>query len=186
MASVGFDAYSLKQINNSSIKKTVGIFAYILGAVKAFFNYSFPQLDVSIENRVTEKGTFVLISNTSHYGRYFKITPFANPFDGMLDVIIYKKKGRLNFLRLLLGVLWNTITGNHENNHYFFSKANSFYRTTSLKIKSSSGNLFYQLDGDHFLSRELSLSIKKKSLNVILPKKTIKKFLKPKSKKKNQ
>jgi len=182
MASVGFDAYSLKQIKYSIIKKSFGIFAYFLGAIKAFFNYKFPELEVSFDDGCIEKGTFVLISNTSRYGKYFKITPFADPFDGFLDVIIYKEKGKLNFLKLLLSILWNTLTKKPKNNHYFFSKKNSFYRVKSLQIHSPSGNVHYQIDGDHFMNNDLNLSVSEKSLNVILPNKMIKKYLRKQTK----
>jgi diacylglycerol kinase (ATP) len=178
MASVGVDAYSLKLVKNSFLKKMTGVFAYAFGVFKAFINYKFPEIEVVFDNGAVERCFFILISNTSRYGRYFRITPYADPFDGLLDVIIYKEKGRLNFLKFFLGILWNTLSGNHKNNHEFFYKKNNFYRVGSLKVRSLSGNIVSQLDGDHFTVNDLNFNIRKKFLDVILPKKTIKKIKK--------
>lgn len=175
MFSSGFDAYSLKAIENSYLKKHIGIFAYVIGAAKAMINYDFPEMEIELENGQIEKGTFILISNTSYYGRYFRLTPHAKPFDGILDVVIFKERGRLNFIKLLLQIFWNSITGSHKDNHQIFMKGNGVYRVKSLKINIHEKDLVSQIDGDYFSAETLDIKVAESSLNIILPQAVVKK-----------
>ena len=105
MCGAGFDAYSLKQIESLDVKRTAGKFAYVMGGIKAFDRYSYPEMELELPDGAVERCRYALVSNTSRYGAYFTVSPKANPADGLLDVFIYNESGRFNMLRLVLRVL---------------------------------------------------------------------------------
>ena len=177
MCGAGFDAYMIKQIHGMGLKKILGQIVYIFGALKAITRYTYPPIEVEIDGEISEKGSFVLVSNTSRYGVYFTISPRANPFDGLLDVFIFKKSGYLAMLGLILRV---AITFFHFNALSFFPifmKRAACYQAKNIRI-SSSRFVHTQLDGE--LSGSLPVEIESipAAIETILPRRAVKKYLK--------
>lgn len=177
MCGVGFDAYSLKQIENLNLKKKMGIFAYIFGGFKAFSKYKFPEMTVIIDEKTQESGSFVLVSNTSRYTNYFSITLQAFPIDGLLDVFIYKTRGRIGILSLLLHLVKAALNFILLNNPSLFFKRIAFYRAKKIQI-SSKEKVCTQLDGELASNLPVSIDIIPHTIDCILPNKTIKKYIK--------
>ncbi len=178
MYSSGFDAYALKHVERKGIKKIFGVFAYIIGAVKGFVRYRFPEINVEFEDNTTMTASMVVVSNTSRYGRYFKFSPTAIPVDGVLDLFIYKERGRWSLIKLFMRLLINSITGNHRNTHYFFLKQHSYFKVRSIKISSVDTKYYSQLDGDLFNKQSVRISVEPKGVDMILPRSIIKMFSK--------
>ncbi len=177
MCGAGFDAYMIKQIQSLGLKKRLGQIVFILGALKAIMKYSYPPLEVVIDKKIREKGTFVLVSNTSRYGVYFTISPRANPVDGLLDVFIYKKSGYLAMLGLIFRVAFTFFHFNALSFFPVFMKRTAVYQAKSVRI-SSNRYVYTQLDGE--LSGNLPVEIETvpAAVDCILPRRAIKKYIK--------
>jgi diacylglycerol kinase family enzyme len=179
MCGAGFDAYMIKQIQSLGLKKRLGQVVFFLGALKAITKYSYPPIEVEIDKKIRERGTFALVSNTSRYGVYFTISPRANPFDGLLDVFIYKKSGYLAMLGLIFRVAFTFFHFNALSLFPIFMKRTAIYQAKSVRI-SSSRYVHTQLDGE--LSGNLPVEIEcvPSAVEFILPRRAIKKYFKMK------
>jgi len=175
MTSAGFDAYSIKYAEKTNLKKFIGHLAYIIGSINAFAKYKFPEIEVEIDGKIHDKGTFVLISNTSRYAMYFSITPHAIPNDGLLDVYIFKEAGRFNFIKLLAQVILSAFSSKHRRNQTIFLKKQSFYKAKKIKLYSQ-GKVFTQVDGDLAGHLPKEIKIIPKAVNFILPNRIIKRY----------
>ena len=172
MASAGFDAYSMKITEKDDLKKHFGKFSYFLGFLKMLALYKNPEINVKIDEKIQDKGTFIIISNTSKYAVYFSLTPNALPHDGYLDVFIYKGKGRINLLKFILKIILNAFLKKNRKLIYF---KHSTYKAKKIEL-TSSHEVYTQLDGD--LSEKLPVTVETmpEAINIILPRKTFKKF----------
>jgi diacylglycerol kinase (ATP) len=175
MFSAGFDAYSIKHTETMRVKRIFGGLSYVLGSLKAFASYSYPEINITMDDGRTDSGSFLLVSNTSRYAMYFTITPDANPVDGMLDVYLFKEAGSWNMIKLSIQVILTMFSANARKKEKLFLKRQSFYRCKSVSV-SSREPVITQLDGD--LSSELpaNLEVVPGAVNVILPKKIRKKY----------
>jgi diacylglycerol kinase (ATP) len=176
MCGAGFDAYSLKQLESLDVKRKAGKLAYIIGGMKAFERYSYPQMEIELPDGRKELCRYALISNTSRYGSYFTVSPKANPADGLLDVFLYQESGKLNMLRLVFRVFLSAFGLNTlQKPSPFLSKIATF-RTKSLKLRSA-GPVFTQIDGEFAGKLPIEIEIVPRSLNCVLPRQTIRKIL---------
>ena len=177
MCSCGFDAYSIKHTEELKIKKIFGKISYIIGGLKAFARYKFPEIEVELDNGIKDKGTYVLVSNTSKYAIYFSITPYAIPFDGLLDVYIFKETGKFNFFKLLGQLIISAFVRDPKKRNTIFLRKEAFYRSKSIII-SSKEKVITQIDGDLYENLPLNIQIIPQALNFILPAKIVKKYRK--------
>lgn len=97
---VGFDAHVLRSVG-SDLKKRFGLLAYIGTAVHDFFSYKFSSIRVRLDDGPRQKGYLLLVNNTKYYGGDFLFTPHAKAGDGLLDVVLFKKKDPGTILRYL-------------------------------------------------------------------------------------
>ncbi|OHD61002.1 MAG: hypothetical protein A2014_00855 [Spirochaetes bacterium GWF1_49_6] len=171
MCGAGFDAYSIKKVEQLNIKRVIGKLAYAIGSIHAFSRYGFPEIEVELDNGRRDKGTFVLVSNTSRYGVYFTISPRAVPTDGLLDVYIFKEAGRWNFVKLAAQVLLTAFMPRTRRRKIFFKKQ-SFYRAKSVKL-SSAHIVPTQIDGELFHPLPAKIEVAPSAVNVILPKRVL-------------
>ncbi len=177
MCGAGFDAYMIKQIQSLGLKKKLGQIVFILGALKAILKYSYPPIEVEIDKKFREKGSFVLVSNISRYGVYFTISPRANPIDGLLDVFIYKKSGYLAMLGLIFRVAFTFFHFNALSFFPIFMRRAAYYQAKSVRI-SSNRYVYTQLDGELSGSLPVGIESVPAAINCILPRRAIKKYIK--------
>lgn len=105
MAGVGFDA---KVINNvmPEMKKVFGALSYFLTGVKTLVDYKPIPLFIKVDDNIKIEGYSVIIGNVKRYGaKTLTVTTNADMTDGLLDVCIFKKKKRLDFLRYAFKIL---------------------------------------------------------------------------------
>lgn len=103
---VGFDAYVIHQ-TNSALKKKLGFIAYILNGLKNIIRYPFHSIHISIDGNAFQSGSIVIIGNFKYYSASVLIADNAKPDDGLLDVVIFRKKDALSLLRYI----WNLQRG---------------------------------------------------------------------------
>ena len=89
MAGVGFDAWVVHELDRIR-DGPIDITKYIMPAVKAFAEYRFPTLAVTVDGkRVFKKApALALVGNIREYGTGFAILPQARPDDQLLDVCV--------------------------------------------------------------------------------------------------
>lgn len=177
MCSAGFDAYSVKKAEELNLKRLLGKFTYALGGLKAFSRYSFPEIEVELEDGRKDRGSFVLVSNVSRYAIYFKLTPLAIPVDGLLDVYVFKERGRWNLLKLIGQMLLTAFSPRARKHQTIFFQKQAFYRTKSVTL-SSKGNVLTQFDGDLGPALPVTIEVVPQAVNCILPKRYAHKYTK--------
>jgi len=174
MASAGFDAYALKQME-SQAPKTAGIWSYVFSGLKTLLSYDHPLLSAEVDGEPFGEGSYVLISNTSRYGAFFTMAPRADPTDGMLDVFVYREHGHIGILRLVFGLLQHALGWKSDVAHEMALRKHWVGAGKEIVVRSERG-CQAQVDGDWIGELPLRVTVDPSSLRVILPGKTIRKL----------
>ncbi|HTX73979.1 MAG TPA: diacylglycerol kinase family protein [Rectinemataceae bacterium] len=175
MVGAGLDAYSLKQLDGQLAKRRLGRLAYAFAAFKAFARYHFPEIGVQLPDGRSDRGSFILVSNTSRYGNFFSFTPEASPSDGRLDVFVFRKSGRWNTMLLGLRYLFLFMLGGTRPALPMGVARHRVYRTEGLSI-SSSKPVLIQSDGELQGFLPATIRVQPRAVRMILPRRAIRKF----------
>jgi diacylglycerol kinase family enzyme len=104
---VGFDARVMANVN-PTLKRLFGRAGFSYTATLEWYRYEFPPIEVTgvdaEGNPFTRQATFVLSANTRRYGGDAVLSPFADPDDDLLDLVLFTSKDRgdlFQFYRLL-------------------------------------------------------------------------------------
>lgn len=107
MAGVGFDAHVVARVN-LRLKRGFGKLAYVAETLRQFLRYGFPLFRVEVDGRVFEAAS-VVVANGHYYGGRFVMAPDALLEAAELDVVLFRRAGRLHALKyaaaLVLGLL---------------------------------------------------------------------------------
>lgn len=101
-AGIGIDAHMYKNAE-PKVKKIFGEFAYPLSFLKTIFHYKPTRLKIKVKND-TYYGYYVLAANSTKYNKLLRLIPRSNPYDGYLDVLIFKKKNIFDQIRYMLSI----------------------------------------------------------------------------------
>lgn len=161
-AGVGFDARVIKNYESSKRRTLIGYVKACLMSLKE------SKTGMDLEIRINDMNLMVdpfliFISNSNEMGYRISLTPKASLQDGLLDVIIISKIGRLKMLWLGVLMLFNK--------PYLLKEAKSF-QTKNLELYNNNQVHFdSQIDGElrQIESRTISLAIQDKALKVIVP-----------------
>ena len=106
---VGFDARVMANVN-PVLKRLFGRVGFSLTATVEWARYEFPPIEVTGLDAdgapFTRRATFVIAANTSKYAGDAILSPFADPGDDLLDLVLFTSESRidlLHFYRLLPG-----------------------------------------------------------------------------------
>jgi YegS/Rv2252/BmrU family lipid kinase len=136
-----------------------GLRSYVRAALSAFRAYPCEEYQITIAGKVrTHRAFLIEIANTAHWGNNFRIAPMASVFDGVLDVVIVDPMSLFDApsfgARLRLG-----------NVHR--SRKVKMERVEEVVIE---GATQIHLDGEPLrASRELRVTIRPRSLHVLVP-----------------
>ncbi len=134
---IGFDAEVANTVKK--IKYIRGIFLYLLGVFKTLSNYHFRTISINTKGFNLKEPLFMIsIGNGKTAGGGFKLTPLANPIDGLIDVCIVKKISKLKVLQILPFAIF----GKHITN-----KAVLYFQTKELYI-TSEDPIYVHADGE--------------------------------------
>jgi diacylglycerol kinase (ATP) len=101
-AGVGFDARVMKNVV-PWLKRTFGRTGYSWTATLEWLKYEFPPIEVTGLDAdgapFTVRATFVLAANTRRYGGDPILSPFADPTDDLLDLVLFASRSRLTLMR---------------------------------------------------------------------------------------
>lgn len=175
MVGAGLDAYSLKQLDGQYLKRRLGRLAYALAALKAIARYHFPEIEVALSDGRRDRGSFILVSNTSRYGSFFSFTPEASPSDGKLDVFVFRETGRWNTVLLAVRYLALFLIGGKRPILPIGLERQRVYRAEGLGL-SSAKPVMLQSDGELHGSLPASIRVLPRAARIILPRRAIRKF----------
>jgi diacylglycerol kinase (ATP) len=173
MCGAGFDAYSLKHIEGRGLKRALGMLAYVIGGIRAFARYRYPEIEAELPDGRRFACSFALVSNTSRYGAFFSVSPKALPNDGLLDLFLYRPGGPLGMIRLALALLRSSFSPGVAVKPAL--KRAAWHRAGSVRL-SSKEMVYTQLDGDVSLPLPVDISVAPASISCILPAKAIRRL----------
>jgi len=160
---VGFDASLIKHYESSEKRTLLG---YIRACVLTFRDI---KKNKPLTIRINEESPMVnpfivLISNSNEMGYKLSLTPKASLQDGLLDILIIKKIGRLKMLWLSFLVIIRKV-------HWL--KESTSFQTKKIQLQHEAADFFdTQVDGEHYRAtkNQLTISVLEKSLCVITAK----------------
>jgi diacylglycerol kinase (ATP) len=175
MAGVGVDAYSLRQMRGQGLKRRLGVIAYAVAGLRAFARYRYPNVEVELSDGRRDSGSFVLVSNTSLYGDIFSFTPNASPFDGRLDVFVFRGTGRWRTLLLALRYLVRSFVNPDLSVPPVGLRRAGIYRAEGIRI-SSREPACSQIDGELGSALPLDISIIPRAVRLIVPARRLRRY----------
>lgn len=93
MASVGLDADVVRRMD-AVRTGNINHLSYLKPVIQSLRGYSYPQLSVyDGTGQLMGEGAHVIATNIPQYGFGLPFAPDASPFDGQLDVRIFRKRG---------------------------------------------------------------------------------------------
>ncbi|MBT2690513.1 diacylglycerol kinase family lipid kinase [Bacillus sp. ISL-47] len=163
----GFDAQISEKVNRSKMKGilnrlSLGKFVYALFLIKELFVYKCSTLEIEVDGRKQSfhSAWFVTVSNQPFYGGGMKISPDANPFDGILNLTIVHNISKFKLLFVFASVF--------KGKHVAFKEV-AFLQGKTIRIRSSHP-IPAHADGEPLGCTPLTVSVCRNELPVILKK----------------
>lgn len=167
-AGIGFDAGVCQEVLATPLKKAfnrlrLGKLIYLFVALKQLVFISPGQMTVTLDGKNSfsyDRVYFTAVMNQKYEGGGFKFCPDARPDDQFLDVILAEGIGKLKLLFCLPTAFFGRHTG---------IRGIHIYRCKKIHIHSEQP-LPIHIDGESGgIHRDLTVSIEKKPLKIILP-----------------
>jgi len=158
IASFGFDSDANRIANEAKLVK--GDAVYIYAALRALAAWKPAGFTVTVDGeRHAFTGYTVAVGNSKVYGGGMFILPMAELDDGLLDVIVCERVGKLRFLRDLPKVF----KGRHLDLPY-----TKFLRGEVIEVSSDRPFVIYA-DGDPIGATPAIIRVERRCLRVIAP-----------------
>jgi len=104
----GFDARVAERINRRA-RLTGGMMDYMISLAQELISHQASEFRVTVDGETWEgRALLVAVANARCYGGGMFIAPMADVRDGLLDVVMVKQMGRVEFLRTFRRVLRGT------------------------------------------------------------------------------
>lgn len=172
LCGIGFDG---KVAHEFALERVRGLQTYVKVTMKNFFTarpYSF-RLTVPAEGngsalRLSVDAYFINVANGDQFGNHFTIAPKASLEDGLLDIVVVKKAGRLSFL---LSVIRQVLGGYavQAEPAAVDRRRVLYFRTPSLEIANPDCAPLH-IDGDPAApAEEFSIKVVPKAIWLIQP-----------------
>jgi YegS/Rv2252/BmrU family lipid kinase len=162
MVSTGLDALTVHNVDLRT-KRVIGRIAYLLAALVTMGTYRARRVWVAIpESGVRDRGYLAIVANSRFYAGPYRIADQTRIDDGLLDVVLYKRRSVAAMLRLLAGMLFNRTR---------FLRDVAYYRCTAVEL-SSRRRQKMQMDGDKAPSTPARVWVRKRHLAVLVPRRS--------------
>ena len=160
MIGIGLDADAVRDVETNllNLKRFLRGYAYHLAGVRSLFKFHTSPFPVKIDREQTLFGCAAVIANGHFYGGSHQMVSSARVDDGYLDLCLFEKGGRLDYLRYFLGVL--------TRRHQGFSDV-QIRRLTELKIERA--GLPIHVDGDFAGFTPVEVRIHPRALDILAP-----------------
>ena len=157
LAGIGLDAYVTKKAD-SGLKHFLGALSYVYEGITSLFRYHFRPIELIIDNkRNFHCGYIALIGNAKYYGGNLILWPDADPQDGLLDIVIFKKKSLPYILKSFAAIRRGRLPVSSDI-EYFKGKLFDF---------SGKGQHDVHVDGEYIGTTPITISVQQASLKII-------------------
>lgn len=133
LCGIGFDA---QVAYDFSLQKKRGLTNYIMQSFKNFLSADTWPFEIEINNTLLKVDAFfICIANSNQFGNNFTIAPKASLNDGLIDIIVVKKMGKIKVLwSLVKQMKTGKLTKDAEKN--FFNENILYFQADALKLKN--------------------------------------------------
>ena len=160
LAGVGFDAQAVAGVDWAA-KKNFGPLSYIISAAKVVAERKPPLLRIEAEGQPTREGSFVLVGNGRYYGAPLAVFKQAVIDDGLLDVIVVKNLGYLDFIRYIQCIIMGT---------HLALKDVEYFQSRKVTVDVLSGqDIPFEADGELIGHAPVTFQISEPPLQVLAP-----------------
>lgn len=160
IAGIGFDAEIVKRVSNNRTGHVDNL-DYVQAVWRTVCDYKFTKLKVEIDGEeVFNDFGVVFVGNIAKYALNIGILKDADYSDGLLDICIYKCKGRIKFFDLSLRTLMRKHT---KHKDVIYQKAKR------IKISSPTKGVTSEIDGDPGPDLPLEITIVPDAVKVMVP-----------------
>ncbi|MBQ8474544.1 MAG: hypothetical protein IJ499_02645 [Clostridia bacterium] len=174
----GFDCTVVSVTNKFRKKHNIlgGKFSYTYGVLTTFIkkktfrsNIELTYADGTTET-INDDIILMALGNCRYYGGGYKVTPFAEPDDGLIDVVIARDLSRIQFLTLLATyksgkhVVPDSMDGKSAKVIKKFSKILSYHRCKSVTYDTA-GELCY--DGEIYESGRVTATVCRQAVRYV-------------------
>jgi len=161
IAGFGFDGEVVKRVSEKR-KGHIDYFDYAEPIWWAFWNYKFDAMRVDVDGEeIFDDRGLVFVGNISRYAVGLQVLHDADFSDGLLDVCIYRCKGRLQLLKHSA----LTVLKQHVNSN------NVIYRQGhNISVSSTSDCINTEIDGDPGPILPVQINVIPQAVNVMVPK----------------
>lgn len=165
-AGVGFDARVMKNVV-PFLKRLFGRTGIGWTATLEWLKYEFPPIEVTgvgaDGSPFTVRATFVLAANTSRYGGDPILSPFAEPEDELLDLVLFTSHSRATLIR------WYGRLSRGRAEHLLIEGC-SRQAVRSFTARSFAGyEIDVQVDGDAVTTTPFSIGPAAGSVRIVVP-----------------
>ena len=161
VAGFGFDVDVLRYVEIYKKRMKNGSLAYLRGLLTALLHINSRKTKISWPDGSMEADVLIIAAgNGTHFGGGMKVTPNADPFDGLLDICIINNVSKLNAYLILPKFM----KGEHLKTKYV-----TYFKTTELTAVCEPASLL-DVDGDMLPGTPVTFKILPKALWGIVPK----------------
>jgi len=141
-------------------KGNITYLTYIIPTIKTYANWKSPQIKVSIDGKEIEGfASQVIISNVNHFAGFFALSPEICPGDGLLDVFVFRSKGRRALIKYFAAMFFRILPS---------FKSVEQYKGKEITLESEQKDVPYQLDGDLAGTLPLRISVLPGALKIMV------------------
>jgi len=158
-AGTGFDVDVIR--NTEKYKRRFnGMLPYMLGIMKSLIHLKWDHFTITADGETFEEDSILIDAcNGTRLAGGIKVAPVAELNDGLLDVCIVRKLGRLGVLRVLPSV----VAGRHLDSPHV-----RYFKAKELRLESTRENTL-NLDGELGSSTPVTFKILPGALTLLLP-----------------
>jgi diacylglycerol kinase family enzyme len=158
MVSAGIDADVVRRLH-SGRSGNISRSSYIRPILRCLFQYDFPSVRVRSADGVHEhQGSHVIVSNIPEYGFRLKFASEADPGDGLLDVRVFQRSGRLRTLLHAIRLRFTSADGPDVVR----------FQTKSVELTGDKADVPVQCDGDPGPPLPMTVTIDQRSMTLIV------------------
>lgn len=157
---IGFDAEISHRFNRLTRR---GLSAYFQTTFNAFFRFRPQSYTITCNGALVQTRAFIVsVANSDQYGNDCFIAPGAEVDDGRLDVTVLKTVDMFNAVPLVVRLFTKSIDG---------SKSVKRFRGSHVVIERPTAGLLHTDGETHVTTATLHVSVRPRSLRVMVPKK---------------
>ena len=158
MAGAGLDGEVARRVCERR-RGTLSQLSYFFPSLQTIASYPFCPMTLTVDGEViTDEANFVEIANIRQYGGPMVLVDNADRSDGLLDVLVVERGGRMNFV----GYMSQALTFKRVR-----GKGVRFLRGRKILLESQH-DVPYQVDGDYCASLPVEIEIVPASLKLVV------------------